>query len=87
MYVSLQKPQTMDSAENVELGLKHNDFETIFDDNCLPNEFDKEKITDIFEILHGQERNDLVREFKNVLEYARLKVWKYSMFVSKTLLS
>ena len=85
-YVSSQKPKTIKLAENVGTDSNHKDFKSIFDES-FPNEFNKGMITEIFDILQVHERNDLVKEFENVLKYAKAKVWTNSIFVFLTLLS
>lgn len=70
----LQELDTIQVAENASSDLRGYDFELIFDDN-LSDEFNKEKITEIFEILQVQDRNDLTTEFENIIaENVQLKV-------------
>ena len=82
----LQELDTIQVAENASSDLRGYDFELIFDDN-LSDEFNKEKITEIFEILQVQDRNDLTTEFENIIaENVQLKVWISFSFLVKTLI-
>ena len=85
-YVSSQKPKAINPAENIGPDSNCKNFKSIFDES-FPNEFNKGMITEIFDILQVHERNDLVKEFENVLKYAKAKVWTNSLFVFLTLLS
>ena len=85
-YNSSQQPKAINLAENIGPDSNCEHFKSIFDES-FPNEFNKGMITEIFDILQVHERNDLVKEFENVLKYAKAKVWTNSIFVFLTLLS
>ena len=73
----LQKPMTINLAENVEPDSNYKDFKSIFDES-FPNEFNMGMITEIFDILQVQQRNDLVIELENVfVQYSKLKVHRF----------
>ena len=63
-----QKPEAINLADDI--GPDSNYYESIFD-KSFPNEINKDRITDIFEILQINERNDLVDELE---KYVMLKV-------------
>ena len=76
-----QKPKTI-KDENVGPDSYDKDFKSMFDDS-FSSEFNKERITEIFDILHVQERDDLVKELENVfVQYSKLKVQVHRFYIS-----
>ena len=48
---------------------------------AFPEEFDKEGLVEIFEILQNQQRDDLMEKLKSVLEYVKLNVRYFTHFL------
>ena len=55
-------------------------MEKIFS-GAFPEEFDKEGLVEIFEILQNQQRDDLMEKLKSVLEYVKLNVRYFTHFL------